>query len=384
MPRQERDDFLSDLGFVEEEVRSGVDPSYANKKDTHWDVWVEYCRKCCIDPFLHGTEDPIPYLQVFARRYHDGRVAPRGKPVKSKTVSDALCSVGQRFANLGADDPRLNRFGKLEFRLARQKRCYLKNDTPVVRVKPLPICVILAVVAVGLRSTTAMAKSIANMICIAFFFCLRPGEYTGTTTDDQAFCLNDVVLYSHERRLSNEFSPDHDLLAATHVTYCFTTQKNMNNGQIIAHARSGHQHCCPVIATVRQLLMHRAAFLQFDKPYKGSTKIASYYLPNGKNIALRGDSFTKCIRNEAAGLRSRTGVDPSEYSARSLRAGGAMALLSANCDSNVIKLLGRWKSDAMMDYLHEQSLPIFKRLATAMFNNGQHFFLPSEVVPAAA
>ena len=77
-------------------------------------------------------------------------------------------------------------------------------------------------------------------------------------------------------------------------------------------------------------------------------------------------------------------MDPSEYSARSLRAGGAMALLSANCDSNVIKLLGRWKSDAMMDYLHEQSLPIFKRLATAMFNNGQHFFLPSEVVPAAA
>ena len=119
MPRPERDDFLSDLGFVEEEVRSGVDPSYANKKDTHWDVWVEYCRKCCTDPFLHGTEDPIPYLQVFARRYHDGRVAPRGKPVKSKTVSDALCSVGQRFANLGSDDPRLNRFGKLEFRLAR-------------------------------------------------------------------------------------------------------------------------------------------------------------------------------------------------------------------------------------------------------------------------
>lgn len=106
--------------------------SNANKKDTHWDVWVEYCQKCYIDPL-----DSIPYLQVFARRYHDGRVAPRGKPVKSKIVSDGLCSVGQRFANLSANNPRLNRFGKLEFCLARQKHCYLKNRCQFVSSLPL-------------------------------------------------------------------------------------------------------------------------------------------------------------------------------------------------------------------------------------------------------
>ena len=58
-----------------------------------------------------------------------------------------------------------------------------------------------------------------------------------------------------------------------------------------------------------------------------------------------------------------------------------MALLTGKCDNNIIKLLGRWRSDAMMEYLHAQSLPVIKRLASLMFNNGQHLFLPSEVVP---
>ena len=41
-------------------------------------------------------------------------------------------------------------------------------------------------------------------------------------------------------------------------------------------------------------------------------------------------------------------ITPDEVSAHSLRAGGAAALLCTNVDPNVIQLLGRWKSDAMI------------------------------------
>ena len=87
------------------------------------------------------------------------------------------------------------------------------------------------------------------------------------------------------------------------------------------------------------------------------------------------------IRVHASFLHGQTGIDPQELSARLLRAGGAMALLTGGCDSDIIKLLGRWKSDAMMDYLHETSLPVFQRLAVTMFNNGHHKFLPTDTVP---
>lgn len=79
-----------------------------------------------------------------------------------------------------------------------------------------------------------------------------------------------------------------------------------------ARAQSGHQQCCPVLATVHQLLMHREAFCQFNKPHKGSTKAVLYYLPSGANIALCGLLFTKCIRNKVTGVQSITGVNPSE------------------------------------------------------------------------
>ena len=361
-------------------MRAGVDPTYTRKKDNHWDIWVEYCSTVSIDPSFDGVRDPIPYLQVFAHRYRIGQIAARGNAVKSKQVSDVLRSVGQGFTSVGAPDPRLNSFGKQDFCLGRQIRSYSKVDRPPVRVKPLPICVVLRILDVGLSSSSVRSKALANLTCIAFYFCLRPGEYTGTTSDDHAFSLDDVGLFSLDQRLSLRDTPDHLLRAATHVTYTFTKQKNMNNGQVIAHARSGHHLCCPVLATIRQVLLLRDYCHRFHQPFLGSRRLASYFLDGGTLIPLPSSAFTSLIRIHAASLRATTGVAPSEFSARLLRAGGAMALLAGGCNGNIIKLLGRWKSDSMMDYLLEQSLPIAKRLASAMFNNGHHSFLPTETV----
>jgi len=75
------------------------------------------------------------------------------------------------------------------------------------------------------------------------------------------------------------------------------------------------------------------------------------------------------------------GIQPKDYSDCLIWAGGEMALLTGKCNNNIIKLLGQWRSDAMMEYLNTKSLPVIKRLALLMYNNGWHSFLPSEVVP---
>ena len=84
------------------------------------------------------------------------------------------------------------------------------------------------------------------MICMAFYFCLCPGEYTGTTTDDQAFHLKDVTFFLGSRQLHNELSPNHNIVAAMAVTLTFTTQKNGVKGKVIAHACCGDPLCCLV------------------------------------------------------------------------------------------------------------------------------------------
>ena len=93
--------------------------------------------------------------------------------------------------------------------------------------------------------------------------------------------------------------------------------------------------------------------------------------------------ITHTMRVHAAALESITGIVPKNLSACSLRAGGGMTLLQGGYDPGIFKLLARWKRDTMMQYLHQQSLPVFQNLASKMFNNGTYTFLPGEWVPAA-
>ena len=67
-------------------------------------------------------------------------------------------------------------------------------------------------------------------------------------------------------------------------------------------------------------------------------------------------------------------MDPSEYIPRSLRAGGAMALLLGGCDDLVMKFVGCWHSNSMIEYLHQAALPIYKQLSSKMFANCGHSF----------
>lgn len=107
-------------------------------------------------------------------------------------------------------------------------------------------------------------------------------------------------------------------------------------------------------------MMHREAFQWFNRPFNGAVKLALYYTTNGKCLPLKAQQFTNTIRAHVGKLQPVTGINPKELSACSLRAGGATALLTGGVNHKVIKLLGRWKSDAMMDYLHQQFLPVFR------------------------
>jgi len=54
-------------------------------------------------------------------------------------VEDALRSMGQTFASLGAQDIRKDSLGTIDFRIQWQLRSYAKADPPPDRVKPVPI-----------------------------------------------------------------------------------------------------------------------------------------------------------------------------------------------------------------------------------------------------
>ena len=230
------------------------------------------------------------------------------------------------------------------------------------------------------HSSSMEKEAVANMFCIAFFYCMRPGKYTGTTTDNQASVLDDVAVFIGSRRLDNEFCSDVELAAATHTTYCFTKQKNQHKGDVIAHTTSGDMLCCPVKATIRQMLLYRKERCKRNKLYDGAVTLASYYNSKGVNVPVKHSQITKVLKTQATLLQHITGVEPKEYTARSLRAGGAMALLLGGCDDTIIKLQCWWHGDSMMEYLHQWALPVFKQLTSKMFSNGGHIFPPNSFI----
>ena len=175
-------------------IRSGVTNEYDKKKDKHWELWNTFCVLQSLDPFLRGTKDLVPYLQISGARYRDERIVPYGKPVGSGTVSDAMRSVGHMYTRVGTPDLRIGPDGKLDFRISRQLRFYTRSDAPPNRMKPVPITLVIHALCFAFHDTPSDERqTVANMICITFFFCLRPGEYTGTTLGNQAFSLDDVA-----------------------------------------------------------------------------------------------------------------------------------------------------------------------------------------------
>jgi hypothetical protein len=324
---------------------------------------------------MQNIEDPVPILQVFGQRYRDGRITPRKNAVRADTVSDAVRPVGQAFARLGAKDIQKDAYGEIDFRIYRQFRAYTKEDSPPSRVKPVPIISIVYILHQAfLDSNLPDCQAVAYMCAVAFYFLLRPGEYTGTTSDDTPFRLADVALHIGNRCLDTMLSPTTDIQAADYVLYTFTTQKNGTKGEILTHGLSGDPLACPVQATICRVLHLRHNKAPISAP------IASYYSAR-KGIALKSKDITDALQLAAIATTHQTGILPTDISTRSLRVGGAMALLNGKIDHDTIRMLGRWHSDAMMRYLHLQSRPIMCEFASTIFNHGIYNFLPEESVP---
>jgi hypothetical protein len=60
------------------------------------------------------------------------------------------------------------------------------------------------------------------------------------------------------------------------------------------------------------------------------------------------------------------GLDQADITIKAMRATGAMSLITARIDSDLIRLLGRWQSDSMLRYRHVQAVPVLQNFARAM------------------
>jgi hypothetical protein len=58
-----------------------------------------------------------------------------------------------------------------------------------------------------------------------------------------------------------------------------------------------------------------------------------------------------------------------------------MALLCAQVDTDVIRLIGRWRSDEMLCFLHVQAEPVMRHIAPRMLSHDSFVLHPGHEVP---
>jgi hypothetical protein len=210
-----------------------------------------------------------------------------------------------------------------------------------------------------------------DMLLLGFFFLLRPGEYAWTDNADAApLELANVHLIYNNRRLDPLACTEDQMHAATFVALEFTTQKNGVRGELVGLGHSGHPLLCPVRAIINRIKHFRLHNAHPTTPLYA-------YQAYGTWHSTDTSSLTQCLRNATHALSATVGITPADISIRSLRSSGAMALLCAEVDPDKIRLLGRWRSDEMLRYLHIQAYPLVSPLAPLMVRHGHFTLIPN-------
>jgi hypothetical protein len=263
----------------------------------------------------------------------------------------------------------------MDSRLSNLYRGYHNEDPAPKRVKPLPMTILHHADAT-LKLNDNYQACLMDMAWLAVFYLLGPGEYC-KSTDNHPLTMQDGSLSIGHNKINALTCPLADLRRSSSSSLTFDDQKNRERGEVIAQALSGHRRACPTRALARRIEYLRSHNAPPDTP------LCAVYKPNGRLTYVTSTAITKALQVSAAAL-PHLGFPPDEVTARSMRAGGVMALLCGKVDADTIRLVGRWKSDAMFRYLHAQALPLVNQLARTMLPHGNFNLAPGADYPARA
>ena len=379
--------FTSDLSAALSIANSSTTTKTRKASDTYFELWTQFCADLGHEPSLSSLPDQearLGYLLVFGLRYR--QTGQTGKPVRADSVDKALLAVGQGFTHLGQPDPRKlpgqDKFHPVFDAFLRGLR---KEDAPASRVYPCNITIIQQLQAVLDTSHHMYGRLNAHaidLIIVAFFWLLRPAEYLDTSTPgarSQAFCFRDIYLTIDGKVYCAPDAPLNDPTSLERLTQSalrFGDQKNAVRGETVGHATTSDPFFCPskaLFRLARHLHQHDAS---------PDTPIFRHYNSHFNSwYSVKPSHITNSIRHAAGSIEDTTGIPPSLLSARSLRPGGATALLCANVDKDAIALLGRWKSDAMLRYLRIQAHTHSANFAQRMWEAGAYTFAPGASLP---
>ena len=134
----------------------------------------------------------------------------------------------------------------------------------------------------------------------------------------------------------------------------------------------------PFSFPVRSMTRRVAHLIQHKSP--ATIPLYVYFDEQGQKRLVTSSMITSLLWMAALTIPGHDGVNPDKIAARLLQSSGAIALLLVGVDTNHIRILGFWKSDAMLCYLYNCALALIKDNSKIMFQGG-HYTLVTQLFP---
>lgn len=322
------------------------------------------------DPFLHGQHpaDCLALVQAFASWVRSGH-AGRADKVGAKRVQQALAAIAKAFQLAGKPSPTFCDQGNQIYwpALQQQVECYRREDPPPQPKLAVPITVPHHLVMEGLNFPTPKRQAVADLICVAFYYLLRVGEYTYSPPKQrrrtQRFRIKDVMFRRADHSIIPNTAPLHELYQAHYATLTISNQKHGRRGQCIHNECTGHT-TSPVKALAR-----RVAHIMAHTSNHNTTLSTYYNMPHSPPSQVLPGHINKAIQQAVASMGLQAyGFTSKNVSSHSLRSGGAMAMKLNGIDTVTIKKHGRWSSETFMTYIHTQIGALMAGVSAKMAN----------------
>ena len=196
-------------------------------------------------------------------------------------------------------------------------RAMTRTHAPPRQVSPITFHILSSMIQLLTSSHDHLL--LASAITLQFFACLRASELCSNTHQARAPARSDISFYKKD--------------SCPIMVYTCHTSKTAVHGFEVHIGCSGAQ-VCAVCIMYHYLITH--PILPNDPLFRFSSgQLLSYEIYNAR--------IKQLVRV--------LGLDPSNYSSHSVRAGAATQGAQAGLDSDTIKRLGRWRSQAYMVYL---------------------------------
>ena len=264
--------------------------TFMDKLDPHWTTPIPVTSLACYGVFLHD------------------------QGYKPGTINSHLAGIGWWHKLQGYPDP------SKQFLMRRLAVGLTKSGPPVKQAKPIRFPLLMKMVEVlPCVVPTEEVDLYRAAFMLAYFASLRVSEFATTSSSDHTLLLDNTTFQETQ--------------GGWGLVITFPSFKASERPVKLLVPPATQPSQCPVQAVAKYLV---------SRP-SGSGPI--FLRPNGKPLSayLVNKTIKACV--------SFLGLNPDDYSSHSFRAGRTTDLVEMDLQDSTIRVSGRWKSSAYLQYV---------------------------------